>query len=102
MSSKKVMSELKTMTTEDSVKSNLNSMLSKNECKNATHSIYGKPMTAHQSLSDKDYEEYLRNGSRELVQQWDNTIEKIRQRKMIALKKKEEQKKAEGLYRFRH
>lgn len=98
MSSEKVISELKTVS-EGGVESNSALVLSKTEYKNATESIYGRPMTAHRLMNEKDYEEYLKNGSRELVKQWDNTIEQIRQRKMVALKKKEEQKNAEGLCR---
>lgn len=98
MSSEKVISQSKTLP-EESVKLKSALILSKTEYKNATQSIYGKPTTdvCPLTINDKDYEEYLKNGSRQMVEQWDNTIEKIRQRKMAALKKKEEQKKAEGL-----
>lgn len=99
MSSEKNISQSKSLP-EESVKSNSALILSsKNQLKNdATQRTYGKPTTAvaHRLTNDKDYDEYLKNGSREMVKQWHNTIEKIRQRKMVALKKKEEQKKAEG------
>lgn len=95
MNSEKVIIQSKT-SPEESIKSNSALILSKTEYKNATQSIYGKPTTVCQLINDKDYDEYLKNGSREMVKQWHNTIQKIRQRKMIELKKKEEQKKAEG------
>ncbi|XP_031627709.1 trichohyalin-like [Contarinia nasturtii] len=57
--------------------------------------IYGRLEYERDLSKDVEYEEYLKNGSREMTQKWDNTVEKIRQRKVEALKKKEEQKKAE-------
>lgn len=72
-------------------------VLSKNEYRRVAESIYEKPENERKVLIDMEYEEYLKNGSREMVSKWDNTLEKIRQRKVAALKKKEEQKKAEGL-----
>lgn len=98
MSFEKVISQSETLP-EESVKSNSALISSETEYKNSTQSNFGRPTTVHRLINDKDYEEYLKNGSRELVKQWDNTIEKIRQRKMAALKKKDEQKKAEGLCR---
>lgn len=101
MSSEKDVSKSKALP-EESLKPNSALVLSSNtehKIDDATQRIYGKPTTAaaHRPLAnDKDYDEYLKNGSREMVKQWHNTIEKIRQRKMVALKKKEEQKKAEG------
>lgn len=76
--------------------------LSKTEFRRAAETIYGKPVNECDLSKDLEYEEYLKNGSREMVKNWDNTIEKIRQRKVAALKKKEEQKKAEGLHQFRN
>lgn len=97
MSPEKDISHSKACLPEESVKSNSALAVSTTERKNATQRTCGKPTTAaHQLANDKDYDEYLKNGSREMVKQWHNTIEKIRQRKMVALKKKEEQKKAEG------
>lgn len=97
MGSKKDIKHSKMCLPEESVKSDSALFFSTTECKNATQRTCGKPTTAaHQLTNDKDYDEYLKNGSREMVKQWHNTIEKIRQRKMVALKKKEEQKKAEG------
>lgn len=72
-------------------------VLTKTDFRRATQNLYGEPEKKYNSLKDADYEEYLKNGSREMVKTWDNTLEKIRQRKVAALKKKEEQKKAEGL-----
>lgn len=63
-----------------------------------TEIVYKKPQNERQF--ELEYEEYLKNGSREMTNKWENTIEKIRQRKVAALKKKEEQRKAEGLSRF--
>lgn len=58
--------------------------------------IYGRLEYERDVSKDVQYEEYLKNGSREMTKNWNNTVEKIRQRKLAALKKKEEQKKAEG------
>lgn len=58
--------------------------------------IYGRFEYERDASRDVEYEAYLKNGSREMTKNWDNTVEKIRQRKVAALKKKEEQKKAEG------
>ena len=58
--------------------------------------IYGRLEYERDVSKDVQYEEYLKNGSREMTKNWNNTVEKIRQRKVAALKKKEEQKKAEG------
>lgn len=58
--------------------------------------IYGRLEYERDISKDVEYEEYLKNGSREMTKNWDNTVEKIRQRKVDAMKKKEEQKKAEG------
>lgn len=60
-------------------------------------SVCSKPEGRRNPPKDLEYDEYLKNGSREMTKHWDNTIEKIRQRKVAALKKKEEHKKAEGL-----
>lgn len=76
------------------------SVFSKAQNKSPTEQICSKPPTAavRQLIltNEFNYDEYLKNGSREMVKHWDNTLEKIRQRKMAALKKKEEQKRAEG------
>lgn len=72
--------------------------LSKHDWKQMTQLVYEKPENNRQI--ELEYEEYLKNGSREMTKNWDNTIEKIRQRKVAALKRKEEQRKAEGLSRF--
>lgn len=72
--------------------------LSKHEWNQMTQLIYEKPENEREI--EMMYGEYLKNGSREMTKNWDNTIEKIRQRKVAALKKKEEQRKAEGLSRF--
>lgn len=45
---------------------------------------------------DAAYEEYLKNESRKMTAKWDNTIEKVRQRKLMDQKRKFEAKKAEG------
>lgn len=76
------------------------SVLSKNEYRRVAQSIFKKPEKERKVLIDIEYEEYLKNGSREMVNKWDNTLEKIRQRKVAALKRKEELKKAEGLRRL--
>lgn len=98
MNSDKVVNHSETLP-EESVQLKSALILSKTEYKKATENLYGKPTPASVLQNDKDYDDYLKNGSREMVQRWDNTIEKIRQRKMAALKKKEGQKKAEGLCR---
>lgn len=72
--------------------------LSKHEWNEMTQLIYEK--SENEREIEMMYAEYLKNGSREMTKNWDNTIEKIRQRKVAALKKKEEQRKAEGLSRF--
>lgn len=70
--------------------------LTKNEWQRMAKNIYGKLDYERDTSKDVEYEEYLKNGSRGMTQHWDNTVEKVRQRKIAALKKKEEQKKAEG------
>lgn len=70
-------------------------VLNKTDYKRTVHSNNGAEKEQKVWL-DNEYEEYLKNGSRKMVQKWDNTLEKVRQRKIAALKKKEEQKKAEG------
>lgn len=72
-------------------------VLNKTDYRRVTQSLYGEPKNECNAIKDNEYEEYLKNGSREMVKKWDNTLEKIRQRKVAALKKREEQKKAEGL-----
>lgn len=62
--------------------------------------IYGKLDYERDTSKDVEYEEYLKNGSREMTKHWTNTVEKMRQRKIAALKLKKEQKKAEGLNDF--
>lgn len=59
--------------------------------------IYDRFEYERDASKDVEYEEYLKNGSREMTKNWDNTIEKIHQRKMALLKKKEERKMADGL-----
>lgn len=51
----------------------------------------------HSNNNTDYYDEYLKNGSRNMVKHWNNTIEKIRERKVTERQLKEEQKKAEGL-----
>lgn len=46
--------------------------------------------------NDLDYEEYLKNGSREMTKNWENTVKKNRLRKDDERKKVQEEKKAEG------
>lgn len=51
----------------------------------------------HSTNNSDYYDEYLKNGSRNMVKHWNNTIEKIRERKVTERELREEQKKAEGL-----
>lgn len=48
--------------------------------------------------ADTAYEEYLKNESRKMTAKWDNTIEKVRQRKLMDQKRKSEEEKVEGMY----
>lgn len=45
---------------------------------------------------DREYEEYLKNGSRSMTKHWTNSVEKIRERKNIELMQAKERKRAEG------
>lgn len=46
---------------------------------------------------DAAYEEYLKNESRKMTAKWDNTIEKVRQRKLMDHKRKSEWEKSKGI-----
>lgn len=50
---------------------------------------------AHQS-KDREYDEYLKNGSRAMTKNWTNSVEKIREREYLEMMRAKEQKRADG------
>lgn len=72
--------------------------LHKSEWQRITEQINKNVESVKSFKTDLDYEEYLKNGSREMTKNWENTVEKNRQRKDDERKRLEDQKKAEGLY----
>lgn len=47
--------------------------------------------------ADSAYEEYLKKESKKMTEKWNNTIERVRQRKVMEQKKKTEEERAEGM-----
>lgn len=45
---------------------------------------------------EREYEEYLKNGSRSMTKHWTNSVEKIRERKRLELLRAKERKRADG------
>lgn len=45
---------------------------------------------------EREYEEYLKNGSRAMTKNWTNSVEKIREREYLKFIRANEQKRAEG------
>lgn len=45
---------------------------------------------------EREYDEYLKNGSRSMTKHWTNSVEKIRERETLELLRKKEQKRADG------
>lgn len=80
----------------DSVPSN-KLVLDQKEWNRIKRNIDKKPIIESKTSHDRIYEDYLRNGSRKMVQNWDNTIEKIRERKILEQKRKSDEEKSKGL-----
>lgn len=49
---------------------------------------------------EREYEEYLKNGSRSMTKHWTNSVEKIRERENLELLRAREKKRADGKWRL--
>lgn len=71
-------------------------VLNKEEWNRINRNSNRKSIKMTKADPDAAYEEYLKNESRKMTAKWDNTIEKVRQRKVMDQKRKSEAEKAEG------
>lgn len=72
-------------------------VLSKKEWDRINRNLDPESIKITKVEADTAYEEYLKNESRKMTANWDNTIEKVRQQKFMDQKRKPKEEKTEGI-----
>lgn len=75
-------------------------VLSEQEWNRINRNFNPKSIKISKVEADAAYEEYLKNESRKMTAMWDNTIEKVRKRKVLEQKEKSHEEKANGILNF--
>lgn len=71
-------------------------ILDANQWQNIVKRLRPEAETLARQEKEREYDEYLKNGSRSMTKNWTNSVEKIRERKTQEFLRAKEQKKADG------